>query len=371
MKRYFVILLCTYLSLSTISAQYIKPSDVKATKKTCRLYKNLWDKTSDGIMIGHQDALAYGVGWYNIENKCDVKDASGYYPAVFGWELGGIEYGKSHNLDSVSFEKMRTYAFNVYKMGALNTFSWHMGNIFTGKSAWDVSSDKVVESILPSGSKHEQYKLWLNHIAVFFLSLRDEKGNQIPVIFRPFHEHTGSWFWWGKNLCSESQYKQLFRFTIDYLRRTKKVHNLLIAYSSGDIKTDSDFINRYPGDQYVDIVGFDHYQYGIDSEVKSKFITSIRSELEFVSQFAKSHKKIPALTETGCETLGDSTWFSSTLSECIKGYKISYVLLWRNAFNKKNHFYMPYPGHSSVSDFKKFISTPNILMQNNTGNLYK
>ncbi len=371
MRKYTIIMLGMILGCSFIKAQTNIPSDNKATKSTVALYQNLKKQMQKGVMVGHQDAFAYGIGWYAQPGRCDVKDASGCYPAVFGWDLGGIEHGKAYNLDSVSFKEMRRYVQKVYRMGAVNTFSWHLDNLLTGKSAWDASSDQVVKSVLPGGSKHEEFRQWLDQVAGFFLSLKDDKGKLIPVIFRPFHEHTGSWFWWGKKLCTEEQYKEMSRFSIDYLRNTKKVHNLLIAYSSGDFTTDTDFVNRYPGDKYVDIVGFDHYQYGMTPEVKTKFISSLRYELGVITDFAQKHNKIPALTETGLESLPDSTWFTSVLTDALKGYKVSYVLLWRNAYNRKNHFYIPYPGHSSVKDFNRFIASPDVLMQDKVRNLYK
>lgn len=371
MKTNGIIILFLFLGVSFMNSQTFAPSDNHATKATCTLYRNIKKQMQRGVMVGHQDALAYGIGWYGQPDRCDMKDASGSYPAVFGWDLGGIEHGNAFNLDSVSFGEMRKYAQKVYRLGAINTFSWHLDNLLTGKDAWDASSDQVVKNVLPDGPKHEQFKHCLDQVAGFFLSLKDDKGHLIPVIFRPFHEHTGSWFWWGKKQSTEEQYKALFVFTVDYLRNTKKAHNLLIAYSSADFSTETDFVNRYPGDKYVDIVGFDEYQYGVTPEVKSKFISSLRYELGFITQFAKKHNKIPALTETGLETIPDSTWFTSVLAEALNGYKVSYVLLWRNAYNRKDHYYIPYPAHPTVSNFNEFIGFPNVLMQNKISDLYK
>ena len=61
----------------------------------------------------------------------------------------------------------------------------------------------------------------------------------VPVICRLFHENDGSWFWWGAAYCSPSQYKNLFRYTEEYLRDVKGLHNLLYAYSPGGPFTDA------------------------------------------------------------------------------------------------------------------------------------
>src|SRR5665648_1159720 len=113
--------------------------------------------------------------------------------------------------------------------------------------------------MLPGGEKHELYKQYLDKLAAFMLSLKTDQGTFIPVFFRPFHEHTGSWFWWGKNLCTVGEYKALWRFTVNYLRETKNIHHLLYAYSTDRFTTSEEYLERYPGDDLIDLVAFDLY----------------------------------------------------------------------------------------------------------------
>src|SRR5690606_26600737 len=80
----------------------------------------------------------------------------------------------------------------------------------------------------------------------------------VPVIFRPFHEHTGSWFWWGADYCTPEEYKEFWRLTVEYLQR-KQVNNLLFCYSTDYFNDERHYLERYPGDDYVDILGFDAY----------------------------------------------------------------------------------------------------------------
>lgn len=112
----------------------------------------------------------------------------------------------------------------------MNTISWHLRNPFTGGTAWDTSSKEVVKSILPGGEKHELFKQYLDKLAGFLNKLKTDDGTLIPVIIRPYHEHTGSWFWWGKNLCTVEKYVALWRFTVDYLQNEKNIHHVLYAY---------------------------------------------------------------------------------------------------------------------------------------------
>lgn len=73
---------------------------------------------------------------------------------------------------------------------------WHMANPVTGRNFYDTT--RVVEHIIPGGSHHDAYRAKLDTVAAFFHSLRarDASGREhlAPVIFRPFHELSGSWF---------------------------------------------------------------------------------------------------------------------------------------------------------------------------------
>ena len=68
-----------------------------------KLIDFLQSTSQKGIMIGHQDDLAYGIGWKYPNGKSDVYKVLGYYPVVFGWDLGGLENVSAYNLDSVPF----------------------------------------------------------------------------------------------------------------------------------------------------------------------------------------------------------------------------------------------------------------------------
>ena len=102
-----VLLLFSILINTPLLAVKTVPADSKATKETVRLYQNLMKLQKKGIMFGHQDALAYGHGWYSEEGRSDVKDACGDYPAVYGWELGNLELNDMFSLDSIYFDRIQ------------------------------------------------------------------------------------------------------------------------------------------------------------------------------------------------------------------------------------------------------------------------
>jgi len=364
MKK-IIMLTAAVLFLTACPAEQEKKSgtaDPDATAETVKMLAGLQAATEKGIMFGHQDDLSYGIGWIYPDGESDVKRITLDYPAVYGMDLGDIEHLAPVNLDSVPFDHMKTFVQEIWSRGGVITFSWHVDNPLTGGNAWDVTSDRVVASVLPGGESHETFKLWLDNLAGFLGSLTDENGNAIPVIFRPWHEHTGSWFWWGQKLCSDEEFITLWRFTFDYLCNEKNIHNLLFSYSSsGDITNQEQYLERYPGDGYVDMVGFDYYQ--MPEAGNESFVKEVDRVMGIVTAAAAEHGKIAALTEAGYEGIPDSTWWTSTLWPAVKDHKISYVLVWRNAHNKPGHFYAPFPGHLSEKDFVDFYNLPGTLFQ--------
>ena len=373
MKYCFGLSLCCVLMMQYASAQQSNlPCDRQATNETINLYHNLKRVLDKGIMLGHQDDLAYGFGWKYEPGRSDIKDVTGDYPAVMGFELGRLELDHPVNLDSVPFDKMRGFIKDAYKHGSVITISWHLNNPLTGKTAWDPSPKETVASILPGGEKNALYNSWLDKVAAFLQTLKDDKGDFIPVIFRPFHELNGSWFWWGGKNCTPAEIKQLYQYTEKYLRDTKQVHHLLYAFNTDKFYSAQEYLERYPGDEYTDVIGFDIYQRGSNNE----FMKDANNMLSMLDSIASEHNKIPALTEFGYGGLPDATWFTSTLLPVLKAHKISYALAWRNAGSKQDgstEFYLPYKGHSSADDFVKFCNDDKIWLQKDAAkeNLYK
>ena len=182
------------------------PADPQATPETQALYRNLFRIADEGVMFGHQDDALYGHDWKYEEGRSDVRECCGDYPAVFGWELGGLETGADRSIDDVPFAEITRLLCAAYGRGAVNTVSWHPQNPESGASAWDGKTSTAVSSILPGGANHAQFRLWLDRLAGFFVGLKSADGTCVPVLFRPFHEHTGSGFWWGEAQCTPDEY---------------------------------------------------------------------------------------------------------------------------------------------------------------------
>lgn len=356
--RYYLAFFLLSFVASSSAQQLIDP---KASRETQALYANLHRMYGKYTLFGHQDDLAYGVNWKYQANRSDIKDVVNDYPAVYGWDLGYIEKNSSKNIDAVPFDKIREYIKTGYERGAVITLSWHFDNPLTGGSTWDTTK-RTVASILPGGAKHQLFKTWLDRAATFMHSLKGSKGEAIPILFRPFHELNGDWFWWGKNKSTADEFKAIWKFTINYLRQEKDLHNLIIVYNTNSFADEAEFLEKYPGDDYADVLSFDKYQFNNNSR---EFIESTRKELITVAQLAKAKGKIAAFAETGYEAIPDAKWWTNTLAPTLKDIPVSYVLVWRNAgyvpSMKKMHYYAPYKGQASAADFKRFYQDQSIL----------
>ncbi len=354
-------------------------ADTGRTQRTENLLNNLKKLSAEGYLVGHQDDTVYGIGWVGDSCRSDVQSVCGDFPAVIGFDLGHLENGDSLNLDGVPFERMRQEIIRQFDRGGMVTLSWHLDNPLTGGTAWVVGDSLAeqekltVASVLEGGEKHEVFLGWLDTLASFLNSLETPYGVKVPVLFRPWHEHTGSWFWWGQDLCTTEQYKALWKLTVEQLKQ-RGVTNVLYAYSPGtEFNGDAEkFLERWPGDEIVDVIGFDSYctNNAEDTVAISNYATSLDLNLKTLCEIAKQHNVVPALTETGMESLGKADWWTATLMPVLNKYPIAYVLLWRNAHDKEGHFYMPYPGQQSVSDFIRFYNDKHTLFVKDVNGLY-
>ena len=325
------------------------------------LLSHLKALTARGIMFGHQDDTFYGLGWQWERGRSDVLAVSGDYPAVMGFELGGIEMGDAKSLDSVPFVRMREELLAHVRRGGIATISWHPRNPLTGGTAWDNKEPNTVRSILPGGSQHQKFQQWMQRLSLFLRSLKDEHGQPVPVIFRPWHENSGGWFWWGKGLCTAQEYKALWNCLQDKLL-ADGLTNIVWSWSPNFGMKDDD-MDTYPGNDRVDIIGLDAYQQSSDDKA---FTATLNKDLTMLCEFARKADRLVALTECGYQNLPDPTWWTRVLKPQIEKYPLCYFLVWRN-FNLK-HYFAPAPSTQDAPDFRKMVEDKRILMLNDIQN---
>lgn len=346
--------------------------DKNATEETKNLYKNLKTLSLRNILFGHQHALEYGHGWKNEPGKSDVKLVTGSHPAIVG-----IDFSDFSGQSPVQIEKakaaLRKNVVDTYERGGITTVSWHFNNPASeGGFYWKEGiSSSSMALIKPGGSHHEQYKVILKTIADFAHSVKAKNGTLSPMIFRPFHEFDGDWFWWGKNHTSREDFIAVWQFTVSYLKDTLGVHNFIYAFSpDSKFNTPAEYLERYPGDEYVDMFGMDDYtdfgrdgKYDLDSGFK---------KLKIISDLGIEKKKLAAFTETGLESVPNPGWWTEVLLKTLKSddLHLAYVLVWRNDATSATHYYAPFPGQVSAADFIDFYNNPFTLFEKDLKNIY-
>lgn len=366
-------------ALAIASCTDKKHSEEMNTTPAQALYSRLDALKDKGYMYGHQDDPFYGITWEWEKDRSDTKELVGDYPGVMGFEIGGIEMGDLKNLDSVPFNWMQEEIIAHHMRGGIVTISWHPRNPLLGTTAWIgedtiaynktvaelqakgqsteglVNPKNTVKEMLEGGSIHGKALTWLDRIATFMSALKTQDGQMVPVIFRPWHENTGNWFWWGDPNCTAEEYKALWNMTQDYLE-AKLPGQLLWSYSPSP-RSMEHFLERWPGDERIQLLGTDAYQYGSDED----FQAQLNFTLGFMQEYAKDRNMLIAVTECGKTNSTIPDWWTRVFDSAVKDYPICYCLPWRNY--SKEHF-----GASkdapTAEDFKAFYALPHTLFLN-------
>lgn len=348
--------------------------DPLATPETVALFYHLKQIAKRGqTLIGQQDPNE------SVNEKggeMAIKRVTGSDPAVWGSDFMHITHPANTN-DTGWFhdteKSIIQFASSAYDRNMVNIFCWHLHDPYECKS-FNVSGltketeEKAFRSLLPGGEKHEWYKGKLRKVAEVVGNIKGKDGTLSPVIFRPFHEFDGDWFWWGKKYCTPQEYQTLWRFAVTYLRDELKVRNLLYAFSPDcSFKSEADFLERYPGDAYVDLVGFDDY-----SDFENNRIADVAKKLAIISDYAKKHNKLAALTEAGYRKKPvPANLYTDYYGKAFAdpSLEIAFLMFWRQKKDGPGYF-VPYPGCETVDDFKRFASHPRFRLLKGLENLY-
>lgn len=343
--------------------------DADATAETRSLFAYLRDVRGQGMLFGHQHTTDVGETFTTRDGvSSDVLAATGDHPAVFGFDTLSIEgnippgvYGGPREENALLLAQGIREA---HDLGGISTLSMHMENPVTGGDFYDTSGD-TLRAVLPGGTHNAELRAYLDLVALAADNARDADGNRIPIVFRPWHENTGSWFWWGAAFGTPGEFKELFRFTVEYLRDVKGVDNLLYSWSpngtfGGDAQT---YLRTYPGDDFVDVLGYDYYD---DSGASPARLATVVADLGMIADLADARGKVSTFTETGPtggikpdgENLNTS-WFTDLLAAIEADPRASrnaWMLTWAN-FGGSNAPWTPTEGEM-LPDFQAFHADP-------------
>lgn len=257
----------------------------------------------------------------------------------------------------------------------LPVFSWHMGNpcVPPGKpGAWYVCREhpNIVGDIL-AGRTYEDgccpravYCRNLEDVAAFFNGLVDDGGRPIPIVFRYPHEMDGSWFWWGAGHCTPDEFVRFCRLTGDFLREKCGRDRMVFAYTPdrrwkelGEPGKGHDYLSWYPGDDYVDVLGFDDYSIGKGETAQAADDAQAETvrKLRLVSDYAKRHGKVAGLSETGCAKARDDFWTRLGAIATAPDVACAFVNTWHGGYTTP-------ATDAGWKDLETFLSRPEVAM---------
>jgi mannan endo-1,4-beta-mannosidase len=190
------------------------------------------------------------------------------YPAVFGQDFG---FSYPGYWDGINYrQNIVDEAIKRHNDGFIITLMWHAVNPamdepveFRDGIQNELTDQQWQELVTPGTNLHERWKSQVDVIAWFLKQLRYAK---VPVLWRPYHEMNGDWFWWGKK-TGDNGYKKLYQMLFERLVNFHGLNNLIWVYNTNEFKPGVDRHDvYYPGDRYVDILATDVYSQPFDQE---------------------------------------------------------------------------------------------------------
>lgn len=261
-----------------IPAKLVNPN---ADDNTKRLFSYMCDIYGKDFLSGQY----CDQGQFGHENACIWKTTGGKYPAVLGLDF--IEYSPSRAANG-STSKATEYAQEFWENGGIVTFCWHWNapeKYLTDtwwKGFYKESTNIDLDAIM-NGKDEEGMELLISDMDVIAEQLKILQEAGVPVLWRPLHEASGGWFWWGD--CEPESYIKLYQLMYDRFTNEHGLNNLIWIWNGQD----GDW---YPGDEYVDIIGEDIYP---GERVYTSQMNRYMKALDYTDA-----KKMIVLSENGC-----------------------------------------------------------------------
>ena len=266
-----------------MSDKLFTPVNPDAQECVKNVLKFLSDISCDKIVTGQH------IQTMEQEELHRIEEITGKQPALLGFEL--LSYSPNINYSDTDEECMdeveKNYgilkrAWEWAEKKGLITFTWHWFSPLGGRSKsfftrnTDFDASKAVTDDTPEN------KVLLSDMDMMAALLRPFCDKGVPILWRPFHEGDGNWFWWGAK--GAKTVKKLFRTMYDRYTRLHGLNNLIWVWNS-------QVPECYPGDDVVDIISRDMYP--------PQHVHTSQSEMYHQLQTITRQKKIALIGETG------------------------------------------------------------------------
>ena len=217
-------------------------------KVTQAVYEYILDIKGKGIISGQQSSNKK-----NSNFEADyINEIAGKYPAIKGLDFISHEYDEDADKTRFDdYQKVVDQATEWWQRGGLVTICWHWGTPPDGYGYESSKGEIDLTEALTDGTELNKAMIErMDEVAQYLVKLRDAG---VPVLWRPFHEFDGGWFWWGKG--TGEQFIQLWKLMYERYTEHWELNNLIwVLGHATNVRED-----WYPGDEYVDVTGFDTY----------------------------------------------------------------------------------------------------------------
>ncbi len=270
MKRKNILWIGVYILLSSIELNVIAKSKDPVTPKASAEAKALLEVfyTISGKYIL--------TGQHNYPNVKDrntqfAAEYIGRTPVIYSTDWGFSEDGDKDNY--LARPEIVKEVIRQHQLGSIITICWHavpptsnepitfrpLPDADTNelKSVQGKLLDQQFIDVLTPGT--ELYKKWCAQVDTIAFYLKTLQNAKVPILWRPYHEMNGDWFWWGAR-HGEYGTKMLYRQLFDRLENYHKLNNLIWMWSVDRVHNPGmNYSHYYPGDDYVDILALDVY----------------------------------------------------------------------------------------------------------------
>lgn len=210
-----------------------------ATPEAVKLYEFLYKMYGTKCITGQMES----VGRYPDYEMDYLMEKTGKLPAIRGLDFMAND-----------FDGVAKRAIEWHNKGGIVTICWHTGPDFASEYLHCKEDDLDWTDVFVPGS--ENYNKLIENMDRAVPALKKIQEAHVPVLWRPFHEFDGGWFWWTRG--GNENFLKLWRLMYDRYTIVHHLNNLIWVY--GFSERNQDRTDWYPGDEYVDIAGPDSYK---------------------------------------------------------------------------------------------------------------
>ncbi len=270
-------------------------SNENAIENAVKVYDYLKATYGTGCITGQMESTWMGSADYELNY---IEDKTGKLPAIRGLDF-------MHN----DFAGVTKRTQEWWEKGGIPTICWHTGADFA--SAYDESKADNInwdEAFVPGSETYNSLITGMDRAVPYLQQLEDAN---VPVLWRPFHELDGGWFWWSKG--GSDNFVKLWQLMYSRYTDYWGLDNLIWVYGySGNGGGMADW---YPGDAYVDLVGADSYDVGPNNDLFVECDALAPEGMPIVFHECGTIPTEEELVSTDTDWLLFMTWHTSWLTD--------------------------------------------------------